>query len=169
MQSELTLSVGGLPPLSARGCVQSLQPIPQGEFVRTLNGDLIFVGQTKHKYRSTVKCADENVLATGGLAVGTGVTVGCIQKLCQKVPANSSRETISLERPPVPESVSVVDDTKREFTSFQVEGQNVTFTPHEQDLFLFYAPLLHMRVLSFTLTTDEWKLKSTWSVDLEEI
>lgn len=169
MQTELTLSVGGLPPLSARGCIQDLQPIPQGKCVRTLTGDLIFIGNPRHKYKTTVRCSDENVLATGGLNVGQDVTVGCIQRLCQKVPAHQEAVKVTLEREPVPGSVSVLAEDKKERLSFQVEGTSVRLAPYETDAFIFYAPLLHMRVLSFTLTTDEWKMKTSWTLEMEEI
>ena len=54
MESELTINIGGFPPLSARGCEQELTPISEGEFHRDINGDLIYLGQDTHtKYKST--------------------------------------------------------------------------------------------------------------------
>lgn len=169
MQTELTLSMGGLPPLSARGCIQDLKPLSQGECVRMLDGHLIFVGQPGHKYRTTIRCSDENVLATGDLTVGQTVTVGCIQRLCQKVAAHSEPVEVVLERPPVPGSISMVTEDKGEVPTFPIEGQHFHVPPFDQDLFIFYAPLLNMRVLSLTLTTDEWNLKTSWSLEMEEV
>ena len=84
METELILSVGGLPPLSARDCVQELIPIEQGRLRRTINGELIFVGKQWSKYRSVIYCTDKTTLATNGLIPGTVVKVGCIQRLWQK-------------------------------------------------------------------------------------
>lgn len=172
MQTELTLSVGGLPPLSARGCVQDLRPVAQGAFRRTINGDLLFVGVGRqHKYRSTIRCSDQAPLAT--MPVGAEVMVGCIQQLCQKVPRCHEVTTVSLERPSRENSVVMMDDQRRAFTDFEVvreeEAEVLHLGPHENDLYVFYHPLLRMRLISFTLTTDEWKNQAGWTLELEEI
>lgn len=169
MQTQLTLSVGGLPPLSARGCVQELKPIPQGEFVRTLQGDLVFIGNPRHKYRSTIRCMDENILATNGLTIGQDVTIGCIQRLCQKVDPTLAAISLPLERPPVEETLVVLDAAKQPFEAFRLDGSTLHIEPHDQDLFVFYAPRLHMRLMSFTFSTDEWKLRASWTLEFEEI
>ncbi|GHS91578.1 hypothetical protein AGMMS49949_02200 [Alphaproteobacteria bacterium] len=169
MQTELTLSIGGLPPLSARGCVQDLKPVAQGELKRTLNGELLFVGHAAHKYRSTLRCTDQTAMATDGLPVGAEVVVGCIQPLCQKVGAHGGVITVTLDRLPVEGSVSVIDDNKKPLEGVTVAGRTVTLPGSERDVFIFYNPQLTMRVLSFSLQTDEWSQKASWTLDLEEI
>lgn len=172
MQTELTLSLGGLPPLSARGCTQDLRPVAQGTFRRTLNGDLVFVGVGRqHKYRSTIRCSDQAPLAT--MPVGAEVTVGCIQQLCQKVPRHDVPLEVVLERSPRRDSTVIVDEWRQVFTESEMEKRDcetiLRLGPHPQDLYVFYHPLLHMRLISFTLTTDEWNNKAEWTLELEEI
>ncbi|MDR1597965.1 MAG: hypothetical protein LBR89_03450 [Holosporales bacterium] len=176
MQTELTLSVGGLPPMSARGCIQELKAAPQGEFRRTVNGDLIFLGSTNHKYCTTIRCWDHAAIATDGLQIGERVIVGCIQPLCQKVAP--SEDCATLSRDVVPGSVLIADERNQQFTAFKVEPSDsssaeattrVTFTDAHGVLFVFFRPRLAMRVVSFALTVDEWKGKSGWVLELEEI
>lgn len=184
MQTELTLSLGGLPPLSARGCIQDLRPVAQGAFRRTINGDLLFVGvDRQHKYRSTIRCSDQAPLAT--MPVGAEVMVGCVQQLCQKIPAHKSEICVPLERCPRPGSILIVDDRRHRFSAFNVEitqpeeprseaTQNpketvLRLAPFPHDLYVFYHPLLRMRLTSFTLTTDEWNNKAGWTLEFEEI
>lgn len=104
MESELILSRGGFPPLSARGCVQHLMPVETGALRRTINGGLVYTGKTgTHKYRSLISCEDKASLALEGLWRGSEVRVGCIQRLWQKV---AGREAF-LERDPVIGSIFV--------------------------------------------------------------
>lgn len=173
MQTDLTLSMGGLPPMSARGCIQEIKPISQGEFRRTINGDLIFLGHSNHKYYSKIECHDKTVLATEGLQIGTHVSVGCIQKLCQKVNPDdkAADRVIHLERSYVPDSVYIVDEQNHPYTNFKFtqDHRSLILSPYAAPLFVFYAPVLEMRVVSFQLTTDEWNMKTGWKLELEEI
>ncbi|MDR3285356.1 MAG: hypothetical protein LBS83_01585 [Holosporales bacterium] len=168
MQTDLTLSIGGLPPMSARGCVQELKPIAQGVFKRTINGELIFVGNADHKYTSTIKCSDAIPLATEGLQIGTQICVGCIQLLCQKI--ESGTKTVVLERDVVPGSVQVFDENNQNIDDFSVENRTIFLNNQQQkERFVSYNPLLNMRVVSFSLLTDEWNMKSWWTLELEEV
>jgi hypothetical protein len=169
MQTELTLSLGGLPPLSARGCVQELTSVPQGEFKRSLNGELIFVGNPQHKYKTTLHCSDQSVMATNGLAIGAEVVVGCIQALCHKIPPSDKAVSLTLERTPVPGTLAVVTENGDVFEAFTSQGLHVTVDPSKKELFVYYQPLLTMRVVSFSLKTEEWPQKVAWVLDLEEI
>lgn len=172
MQTELILSIGGLPPMSARGCIQELRPIPQGEMKRTVNGELIFIGNNKHKYYSKITCNDKEVIATEGLQIGGFVKVGCVQKLCQKIDSSEKNLTVTLEREPVSDSVFVIDEEQNEYNNFSLEGSLVTFQMSDikiRRLFVFYCPQLDMRVKSFTLSTDEWAMKTNWILELEEV
>lgn len=171
MQTELTLSRGGLPPMSARGCIQELKSLPQGEFKRTINGELVFIGHGTHKYISTVKCTDQTVMATEGLQIGDEIIVGCIQQLCQKIPPHSKSLDIILERIPIPQSIYIIDEKKKDYLDFRYKNNSnkVHISPFSKDLFIFYNPQLRMRVLSFILTTDEWNMKTGWTLELEEI
>ena len=76
METELVISGVGLPPLSARGCVQELVPLAMGQFRRTVNGDLVFLGTNGKKYRTSISCEDKAVIATDGLEVGCQLLIG---------------------------------------------------------------------------------------------
>ena len=111
MESELILSRGGFPPLSARGCVQQLMPILAGELRRTINGSLIYTGKSlTHKYRSIITCEDRAVIAMEGFWRGSEIRVGCIQRIWQKVEG----EQALLERDPIEGSVFIMTAKQQE-------------------------------------------------------
>lgn len=169
METDLILSVGGLPPLSARGCVQELMPVNNGTFRRTINGTLLHLGHTL-KYRSVITCEDKTSLATHGLMPGSLVRVGCIQRLWQKV---NGDEKIILEREAIEGSVAAVDSNQQPITIRQVAGQSVDLMPfaipNDGDSFITYRPWLTMRVINYSLITHEWGVKVGWRLELEEI
>lgn len=162
METELTLSIGGFPPFSARGCVQELTPLSSGEFRRTISGDLIHVGKKNQKYKTIIKCRDKSVLATEGLSLGTVVQVGCLQYLWQK----TSQTTVTLERVPVGGSVTAVDETRVPIKILSIKGQEITL---EKSGYVGYRPFLNMCVTRFSLVTDEWGMSCGWSLEAEEV
>ena len=162
MESELKMSRGGFPPLSARGCVQSLTPIKLGNFHRTINGKLIYNTPTgSKKYCSRIVCHDKSAFASEGLWVGEEVGVACIQRLIQKF----SGSKVNLERIPVNGSVKVIAAAK---TELKVVERKVVFERPAEG-FISYRPVLQMRITDMQLKTDEWGLKAQWQLDLEEI
>ena len=42
-ETNLILGLIGMPPESARNCTQTISPIPNGEFQKTINGESIFL------------------------------------------------------------------------------------------------------------------------------
>ncbi len=169
MESELILSVGGLPPLSARGCIQELVPVEQGKLRRTINGELIFVGKLTSKYRSIIHCTDKTSLATAGLHPGTIVQVGCIQRLWQKILPDPANKPILLERSPVEESISVVDNNQQTVKVEKIKDLEVQLADRHQVYYLSYRPWLTMRAIRYNLQTDEWGLRTSWHLELEEV
>ncbi|MBM3467889.1 MAG: hypothetical protein FJX71_00465 [Alphaproteobacteria bacterium] len=167
MESELILSRGGFPPLSARGCIQNLIPIESGLLRRTINGSLIYVGkESGHKYRSIISCEDKASLALEGFWRGSEVRVGCIQRLWQKV----SGQEAHLERDPIEGSLFAVTQDRKNIEIKEVSGRKVAINKKRDEvIFLSYRPWLNMRVIVFTLTTNEWGLKAGWKLELEEI
>ena len=102
-ETDLKLSCGGLPPWSARGCTQILQPIPTGDLRRTVNGQLVYTGLQSHqKYQSLIQCEDKIPIALDGLWTGNEIEVSCIQSLTQKM----SGQTCRLDRMPVKETIN---------------------------------------------------------------
>lgn len=169
METVLKLSIGGLPPLSARGCTQTLVPLPSGQQERTINGKLIHWGEKGIKYFSHIQCQDHSVLATEGLHPGADVDVECIQPLWQRFDSNGeSACQIQLERDPVEGSI-IAFTSEREPLDVKRDGKTVKLPNIEEPIFVSYRPRLHMKVRHYELFTNEWGLSSGWKLDLEEI
>ena len=168
MESELTINIGGLPPFSARGCEQELTPIEQGEFHRNINGDLIYLGADIHaKYKSTIKCSDKAAITTDGLYRGREIELGCIQRLWQKFEANQS--SCELDKIPVAGSLYAYDKNQVEIPIIQVNDKQVILSTPNPGGYLCYRPLLNMRVIQYSLNTNEWGIKVGWQMECEEI
>jgi hypothetical protein len=165
MESELILSQGGLPPLSARGCIQELMPVESGVLRRTIDGRLIYAGHSNaHKYRSIIWCEDKASLALEGLWRGSLLRVGCIQRLWQKALGAS----VTLERDPVEGSVFAVTPRHEKVVVQEIVGRKIVLE-NGGEAFVSYCPWLEMRVVNFSLTTSEWELKAGWKLVLEEV
>lgn len=162
METILELSVGGFPPLSARGCVQELIPITLGEFRRTVNGALLFLGENETKYKSIVSCEDKNVLASHLLAPGQPVRISCLQRLWQKV----ERERVVLDKACVSSSIAVFDAHNAP-VDFDMKGDVIHIKG--EGAFISYRPILEMLVRTYELKTDEWGLRCGWRLESEEI
>lgn len=138
----LTMSGPGVPPYSARGLTQSLDPIDfASQTRRTINGNLkdLSVSQFR-KYKSKISGKDQLPPACAGVWPGQLVSVECISELCYATGGTFS----------TPERTAVAGSTR-------VEGD-----------FTFYRPVLEMRVIQFSIETDEWGAQVGWSMDLEE-
>lgn len=172
MESELILNQGGFPPLSARGCIQHLRPVETGLMRRTINGALIYAGTPfAHKYRSTIYCEDKASLVLEGLWRGSEVRVGCIQQLW----AQTTTREVLLERDPRDGSVVAMTSAREEVEIQSVKDRKVIIADYGSkdkglgEIFITYRPWLSMRIITFSLTTDEWGLKAGWRLELEEI
>jgi hypothetical protein len=130
-----------VPPYSARGLKQSLDPVGQSiSLERTVNGELIDTSVALfRKYRSTIQGADQQPPAVDGVWPGLTVTVGCTVELCYKTAGGTPA------RP-------VVDGSSR------VEGA-----------FTFYRPSLEMKITMFSVARDEYGDQVSWQMDLEEV
>ncbi len=164
METTLMLSRGGLPPLSARGCQQELIPLSQGQFKRTVNGDLIFMGVQKKKYKIIISCQDVTVIATDDLTPGTVLDISCIQPLWQKVSGGKAM----LERMPVTGSITVVNEEKMPVEILHYEGRSIDIATTDI-AYVSYRPLLTMQLISYSLKMNEWGGTSGWILELEEV
>ncbi len=169
METVLVIEGSGFPPLSARGCQQILSCVNQGEFRRTVNGDLCFVGNQGGKYQSVISCEDKTVLVSDGvLARGNLVRVGCIQRLWQ----TGHVDIVELEKEAVEGSIGVVDCLQEPVPFEVINSKTIRLLCDEEqikDCFVSYRPWLWMRVIQLRLFTDEWGLKVGWRLDLEEV
>ncbi len=167
METVLTLSVGGLPPLSARGCEQLLKPVQLGQMQRSVNGDLLHLGPQTLKYQSIIKAKDQTVLACNGLFPGVIVDVGCIQHIWEKVESHKGHV---LMRRPIESSITVMNENQTSVPfSFQNGKIILKDVNKSYPIFVCYRPLLKMRVTDFLIKTNEWSFESMWELVLEEI
>ncbi|AEH88202.1 hypothetical protein [Mesorhizobium opportunistum] len=141
----LRLDPIGVPPYSARGITQSLDPIDgAAQLARTVNGVLIDLSDPAfRKYKSTIACTDQDQPALDGVWPGDVLTVDCVQELSYRTMGGSPARTVA----------STTDDP-----ATRTEGD-----------FTFYRPRLTMMVVGYSKTFDEWGAESGWSMDLEEV
>ena len=141
MSDVLTLSGIGVPPYSARGASQTIEPIGSSQQMRrTINGELIDISRAEfRKYGSTISCADQQPPAVDGVWPGQVLMVGCISELSYRTAgSNPSRNMVA--------------------GSSRTEGH-----------YTFYRPSLTMRVVSFSQDTHEYGAEVSWSLQLEEV
>lgn len=167
-ETELTLEIDGkgnfFAPYSARECIQTLTPIPQGSLRRTINGRLVWVGQETHrKFKSTITCKDKVPPAFDGLWRGDKVNVTCLQTLTQTI--HEGAQEVTLEREPA--SLHLYDHEGKMWPA-PIE-QHFSLPPDFSRGFVTYAPRLSMMVNNYTLELDEWGLTACWTLELVEI
>ncbi|MDR0968267.1 MAG: hypothetical protein LBL99_01370 [Holosporaceae bacterium] len=167
-ETNLILGVAGLPPQSARNCKQELSPIPNGEFKRSINGNLLFLETGDRKrYKSAISCKDVNSPLIDGIWVGTQLLVGCVQNLWQAIDAGERK--IRLIRPPVADSVCVVNGLG-DAIRFETRDDEVELPrTYDEKVFVCFRPWLTMKVVDFSLETDEWGMSGGWKLSLEEV
>lgn len=167
-ETNLILGVNGLPPESARNCVQELRPIPNGEFKRTVNGNMVFLESNKdRKYRSVISCKDLNFPIIDEIWVGSRIKIGCIQNLWQSIPQGTTK--ITLCRKPVDGSVCIInsvgDPIKFTCNNSEIEID----TTYAEKVFVCFRPWMQMQVTDFSIETNEWGMSGTWKIISEEL
>lgn len=167
-ESNLILGIAGLPPESARNCIQELSPIANGEFRKSINGNLMFLETTERKkYKSTISCSDTASPIADKLWIGSQITVGCIQNLWQSI-MPGERQAI-LIRPAVAGSICVINNFGKH-VPFQCTDNVVDlYRTYEEQLFICFRPWLTMLVKSFQIMSNEWDLTGGWKLELEEV
>lgn len=167
-ETDLILEIIGkgnfFAPYSARECIQTLTPIPQGSLRRTINGKLVWVGQETHrKFKSTITCKDKVPPAFDGLWRGDKVNVTCLQTLTQTIPQGA--QEVTLEREPA--SLHLYDHSGKIWPA-PIE-QHFSLPSDFSGGFVTYAPHLSMIVNNYTLELDEWGLTICWTLELVEV
>lgn len=167
-ETGLIFGIMGLPPESARNCVQELFPIPNGEFRRSVNGKLMFLETSERKkYRSIISCKDVNSPIVDSLWIGSQITIGCIQNLWQLIKPGTT--SVRLIRPAVEGSISALNNFG-ETIPFQIRNNNEVLINKEysEKIFVCFRPWLTMYVTDFQMETNEWNMSGSWKVTLEE-
>ncbi|MBX9785901.1 MAG: hypothetical protein K2Y08_01045 [Alphaproteobacteria bacterium] len=167
-ETEITLEIVGkgnfFVPYSARECIQTLTPIPQGSLRRTINGKLVWTGETTHrKFKSTITCKDKTPPAFDGLWRGDKVNVTCLQTLTQTIPQDAREVTLERE----PASLHLYDYRGKIWPA-PIE-QHFSLPSPFSGGFVTYAPRLSMMVENYSLEVDEWGLTTCWTLELVEV
>jgi len=173
-ETVLTMTGVGLPPFSARGCLQALAPIQTGELRRTINGDLCYTGKTQHhKFSSKIICRDKAPLSFNHLWIGAKVNVGCIQPIIQEFIGDGKTKEFSLIRPMIEHSLTLenVEDAEVIYKA-KASEQKVALDEVPaigEKILVRYRPRLKMCITHFGFDRDEWGLSQKWEVHLEEL
>jgi hypothetical protein len=160
-ESELIMSVGGLPPMSAHGCKQSLFPAEIGEVLRDINGELVCLGNNARKYRSVITGQDTNSVALDDLWIGAQIQIGCIQMLW--ICLDEGVQRLHISRPAVDGSGNRLEIESIDETSLRLRSATT------EKSFVGFRPWLTMRVVNFIMQTDEWGNACFWKMILEEL
>jgi hypothetical protein len=136
-----------LPPISARGLTQTLQPITgtgsggdvMGRWVRRdVNGTAHDLSPEQfRKYESVVTCKDLRAPALDGAWLGMEVSVQCASELSYMIGGSPERPVVS--------------------------GSERT-----KDHYTFYRPILDMIVVGIENGFDEWPHNYNWKLHLQE-
>lgn len=137
----LRIAGAEVPPFSARGIIQTLDPISAAsQLERAVNGSMLdFAIPAMRKYKSRISCTDLNVPAVAGLWPGRIVTIDCIPELCFPTATPSLQERTA------------------------VSGSSRT-----EGAFTFYRPVLTMVCIGWNISADEYHASVSWSYDFEE-
>ena len=163
-ETYLTLSVGGLPPFSSRGCRQELKPIETAETHRTVNGELVTTTTPlHHKYKTIIKGKDQLPAALDSMWKGQDVKVGCIQYLWQK----AEGKKVLLNREPIKGSLVAINELRKKVKIQSIQDKEVELA---EPGFVGYRPRLYMKLVDFGYETEEWgNSEITWYMKLEEL
>lgn len=148
--SILRLVGMGIPPYSARGIAESLEPISESEQLRrTINGSLKDLSDPTHrKYGLSLSATDVDPPAVEGVWPGLQVVVDVVTEMALlgefEVDSEGGSEP-AFDRPVVPGSARTADG------------------------FTFYRPRLTMRIRRFNVNRDEWGAVTSWTMQLEEV
>lgn len=139
--TELVLTGMGVPPYSARGLSQTLEPIEMSHHIeRTINGRALDLSyEPMRKYKSTITGSDQRPPAFDAVWPGTILVVDCIAELTVLGGPPFGREPVDYE------------------------------TVKQEQGFSTYRPRLTMMVINFSMDEDEWAAGVTWSLELEEV
>lgn len=167
--ATLQISGMGFPPYSSNHCRQILETIPQGNFVRTLDGTLVFLGNTlNHKYKTLIQGEDINSPTLSMLSSGQRVLVHCIQPLWQEGISNR----LVLHRQIAPNTevyATTLQGDPLEVMEESPQHVKVSGSPLTFPIFIAYYPLLSMLVKSFVMEGGLENQSTKWRLELEEI
>ncbi|TIL59310.1 MAG: hypothetical protein E5Y79_16115 [Mesorhizobium sp.] len=144
--TNLRLDPIGVPPYSARGITQWLEPDDgAAQLARTVNGTLVDLSDYAfQKFISEISCSDQQPPALSGVWPGRVLTVDCVCELCFRTDSDLT--------PSRPIAATTDDPAIR-----------------TENGFTFYRPRLTMMVVDWTVSFAEWEADYSWSLRLAEV
>lgn len=164
---ESLLSIEGLsfPRFSSRDARQTIYPVKWGEFRRTVNGDLKYVGLPgQDKYKSVINCDDEVLPPFHQNWVGQDAKIGSLALLSETHKVDETG-VIRLHRAAVQNQIIC------DVAHIECEGREVKFPKaHEGEyVTVQYRPILHAKITHFVVKDHEWDNKVSWQLEVEEV
>lgn len=156
---------------SARGIQTSISQLSSGELRRTVNGSLIDLTRAAlRKYSVSLSADGQAFPDLRGMWRGQKVTVAPPVWWTAYVPEGT--QTVQLERPAAEGTYTVRDAVTGESMYFGRASDGMSFSspyPVTPESVLEYQPVFTCRVVSISLSGDEWEASATWSLELEEV
>lgn len=159
------------PPGAARGIQTNISQLSSGELRRTINGALIDLTRAAlRKYSVSLSADGQAFPDLRGMWRGQKVTVAPPVWWTAYVPAGM--QTVQLERPAADGSWTLRDAATGETLAFGRASDGLSFSspyPVTPESVLEYQPVFTCRVVSVSMSGDEWEATATWSLELEEV
>ena len=166
-QTMLKIESEGAVVFTVAKCRQELTHAANGNFARTISGEMIFTGDAScQKYRSTITGSDRLPPTFESLARGKRVRVHCLQSLAEQV--QQGVQEVTLSRPPVPGRVEVLDTLRRPLP-FTQSGERTIRLHEAAGGLVCYQPLLDMLVVDVHTQADTTQGSIQWTLVLEEV
>lgn len=137
----LVISGPGISPYSARGLVQTYEPIGNSQHQEeSVNGHLIDLSAVQfRKFKTKISCTDHNTPALSGVWPGTVVDMECVEEMSflTATPEMQEREAVD--------------------GSVRIVGA-----------YTFYRPKLRVMFLGFSVAGEEYQRQVVWSMEFSE-
>lgn len=165
--NDVTIEGVGFSPLVLNNTKQKLSLISSNTYLRTVNGELIVLGDTVKKHRLVIWGQDLHSPAFGDLLKGKEVRVHSSQRLFQQI----LKTPLELEHKAVPKSILVMGPKKESLPFEQIDEK--TIAVHESltggNYCVSYFPIFSMKILDLSYETSQDTFKFNWELTLEEI
>ncbi len=164
---DLTIQEIGLPPITLKKAHQKLSLISSDQLLRTVNGDLVTLGNSCKKYRLEAWGETLDTPELRRLTKGQDVEVHLPQRVFQSI----MESRVTLEHRAVPSSILVMG-LKKEPIPFEVIDDRtigVEDTLTNGDFTVSYLPIFQMKVLDLSYETSSEGFEFKWRLVLEEI
>ncbi len=154
-----------MPPLFLKTCTQKLEVIADGSWHRTVNGTLLCTRVLgAKKYRTT--CTGEGPAQPGmdHLNLGDCVKIHSVQRLWQR----GQFEGVTVQRPPVPGSIVVLNE-KGGVLEFDQVGLTIIPRFLGRPFYVGYCPILAVSLTDVCLESAQGELNPKWHLTGEEV